>query len=396
MLYFDGINIFKRGDFMASKNRKIIFGIIFALISVAIGGYSFILYQSIEKSLVSEVGARAQGTANTVALLLENDIDNYKMLTDNSKPYDTTYYNKMLSLFSDLKARSGSDFLYTVNYVSANKISYVLDGESPGSKNFSALGITDNMSESNRMAFKAGSTNISNIIDDRAWGSYLSASTPIFDKDRKVIGLVCVDYSLKYIQSTITKCLITLIIVSVLSALAFSLIIFKLVYERFNAKSVDYLTGLYSRSYLDMILPKLIKKSITDHKPLSLIMIDIDYFKGINDTYGHAFGDKVLKAVAEAIDKCTRSQDICIRQGGDEFMVLLPELGKEDTIMISKRILKKTSEVQIDGIDINAFKITLSIGASEWKKPMNASVLIKSADEMLYLSKNSGKNMCSA
>ncbi len=145
----------------------------------------------------------------------------------------------------------------------------------------------------------------------------------------------------------------------------------------------DYLTGLYSRSYLD----EYIQKSMdTDQKGIFLL-IDIDNFKVINDTYGHQKGDDVIIQVAEIIKKNIRKGDAGARWGGEELAVYLPNMDSETGVKIAKRLTEKVEQE-------TAPCVTISCGASVWKNETDDSVkrLFNRADEALYEAKAMGKN----
>jgi two-component system, cell cycle response regulator len=146
----------------------------------------------------------------------------------------------------------------------------------------------------------------------------------------------------------------------------------------------DSLTGLYNRRMFDQLLPQLISQCQTDHKPLTLLMMDVDHFKKLNDTLGHAIGDEMLKSVGQIIQSTIREGDFGCRYGGDEFVVILP--GCE--IAASKRVSDRLESL-VYSLSVT-YKIPnrprLSIGAccvDELKEP-NAANLLKIADERLY------------
>jgi diguanylate cyclase (GGDEF)-like protein len=153
----------------------------------------------------------------------------------------------------------------------------------------------------------------------------------------------------------------------------------------------DPLTGLYNRRLLDQLLPQLIQQSQADRKPLTLLMIDVDYFKKLNDTLGHAAGDDLLKSIGQIIQSTIRHGDIGCRCGGDEFVVLLPGCEVAQSKRVSDRLeslvqsLTETCKV--------AQRPRLSIGACSTSelKELNAVNLLKVADERLYKTKEARK-----
>ncbi|PLT32265.1 diguanylate cyclase domain-containing protein [Bacillus sp. V5-8f] len=145
----------------------------------------------------------------------------------------------------------------------------------------------------------------------------------------------------------------------------------------------DHLTRLYSRSYLD----EKILQSMNEDEEGTFILIDIDDFKKVNDTYGHQVGDEILIQVAQLIHGNIRESDIGARWGGEELAIYLPRLPLQVGVSIAQRLLKKVSELSNP-------KVTISCGVSYWKKDRmdDAKALFKRADEALYLAKNTGKN----
>lgn len=173
-----------------------------------------------------------------------------------------------------------------------------------------------------------------------------------------------------------------------------TLLLFKLTYDNSKALYVDYLTGLGSKRFYDMKLKAYINKVKLNEKPLSLMIIDIDFFKLINDEYGHDMGDKVLQHVAMIIKMNTRKLDICFRCGGDEFAVILPDTNAGQTKLIGKRIIDKINDygLSLDSSVIKPIKVTVSIGIAEWQPDMNIVEFSKCTDDALYTSKTDGRN----
>lgn len=156
----------------------------------------------------------------------------------------------------------------------------------------------------------------------------------------------------------------------------------------------DGLTGLYNRHYLNTHLANMVKQAQQDGKHLALMIMDMDHFKQVNDTYGHDAGDMVLKQLAELIISTARSSDLAARFGGEEFIILMPETDPQAAIGAANRmreIVEKTPFIiNSDGTTI---KKTVSIGVSSLH-PDGESVeaLLKRADEALYAAKNNGRN----
>jgi len=149
----------------------------------------------------------------------------------------------------------------------------------------------------------------------------------------------------------------------------------------------DSLTGLYNNGYIFDYIDNAIEMAIQYGKDLSLLMIDIDDFKAVNDQYGHLEGDCVIKEVANIIRRETREFDIAARYGGEEFIVVLNNSDLVLAKVIAQRIL-----LAIESTKFNFDEhITVSIGTSQWQRD-NRNTLIKKVDDKLYEAKNSGKN----
>ncbi len=156
--------------------------------------------------------------------------------------------------------------------------------------------------------------------------------------------------------------------------------------------TIDGLTGLLNHRTGQEKLSEQLKIAERYQRNLSVMMIDVDFFKSINDTHGHPAGDTVLRAVARLIKNNCRDVDIAVRYGGEEFMLILPEIPQEAAIVVAERIRKNLSSELImhDKIEI---KITASIGISSYPEDAkNQTKLLSLADRALYLSKRLGRN----
>lgn len=154
----------------------------------------------------------------------------------------------------------------------------------------------------------------------------------------------------------------------------------------------DPLTGLFNRRYLDKTLPVLLRRSIRTKKHLCVSMIDIDYFKKINDTYGHDAGDEVLKCLGNLLKTNMRDYDTACRFGGEEFIIIM-ETGIKDAMARLQKIAHEFSTAHIVANDKPLPSITLSIGIAE--APTHATQtdeILRLADEALYRAKSSGRN----
>jgi diguanylate cyclase (GGDEF)-like protein len=154
----------------------------------------------------------------------------------------------------------------------------------------------------------------------------------------------------------------------------------------------DSLTGLYNRRFLQEYTETLIAGVLRRGKSVGLMMCDLDFFKQVNDLYGHNVGDNVLKETCEIIKKCIRSSDLVIRFGGEEFLVLMLDINGGETSQIADKIRETIEKTKIKVSD-GVIKKTISIGISEFPTDAeNFWQAIQFADAALYRAKDSGRN----
>ena len=160
---------------------------------------------------------------------------------------------------------------------------------------------------------------------------------------------------------------------------------------------IDHLTGIHNRRYLD---ERIDSEAIRAHKydmPLSMMMIDIDHFKAVNDRYGHQIGDRVLKSLCEVLIKKGRITDVVARYGGEEIVILTIQTNISDTFNVAEK-LRKTVETSImvpvdKSEDREDIRITVSIGVAGLdQQGFDSQAMIKKADKALYQAKSEGRN----
>ena len=155
----------------------------------------------------------------------------------------------------------------------------------------------------------------------------------------------------------------------------------------------DQLTGLYNRRSLVELLPLEFERAKRYHHPLSILMIDLDDFKQINDHYGHGAGDLVLNTLGNILIDNTRRNDAVIRYGGDEFLVIMPHTDGEQARVVADKILKKTKETSISLSETAKISCSLSLGLATFPAAgiETHEALLNQADQHLYTAKKEGK-----
>jgi len=157
-----------------------------------------------------------------------------------------------------------------------------------------------------------------------------------------------------------------------------------------NLARFDALTGVLSRRALLEALDAEVERAKRYGGALACLMLDLDHFKILNDTYGHQFGDKVLHRIAKVISEHCRTSDHLGRYGGEEFLIILPETRIDGAIMFAERVRLAVAETSLDR---NEERITLSIGVAEWRNGDGSSRrLIAEADRALLEAKAAGRN----
>ncbi|MFB6346896.1 MAG: GGDEF domain-containing protein [bacterium] len=155
----------------------------------------------------------------------------------------------------------------------------------------------------------------------------------------------------------------------------------------------DQLTSLLNRTHFTPLAEETFERAQENDEDLSLIMLDLDHFKNINDTYGHLAGDRVLSRTGKIIDRKTRDKDVCCRFGGEEFCILMPGTDREGAERMAERIKR---EITLQSFDTNgdlSFSVTCSMGVSELNSAIQSlQDLIRDADAKLYEAKNQGRD----
>jgi diguanylate cyclase (GGDEF)-like protein len=155
----------------------------------------------------------------------------------------------------------------------------------------------------------------------------------------------------------------------------------------------DPLTGLYNRRYMQEFLDRELHSARRKHRPLAVLMLDLDHFKRYNDNFGHSLGDKALAAVGEALVRSIRAEDIACRYGGEEFTLVLPECSLEQATVRANQIRQRLKEYQALNAGQFADPITVSIGVAAFDETTDrVDLLLNFADEALYEAKRAGRD----
>lgn len=168
-------------------------------------------------------------------------------------------------------------------------------------------------------------------------------------------------------------------------------------YEKYKSEATkDFLTGLNNVRHFDHMVNTIIHQLHGGEQRVSILIADIDYFKKVNDTYGHLAGNIILKELAKILQNSCRRMDSISRIGGEEFCIILPKCSSEKVLQIGERIRKNVEEHTFDLLNGKCIHVTLSLGAATYPDTVNQiEQIIEEADQALYLSKKTGRNRVS-
>ena len=159
-----------------------------------------------------------------------------------------------------------------------------------------------------------------------------------------------------------------------------------------TASRVDGLTGLYNRRYWQERFDEMHKLFVRREKPSTALMLDIDHFKRINDTYGHQAGDKVIKMLAALIKRCVRETDLAGRYGGEEFAIILNDSSVEDAKIVAERIRQLAQRLVVEH-EGESISFTVSLGLAQFSPDFKGAMAwLECADQALYEAKENGRN----
>ncbi|MFC1643616.1 diguanylate cyclase [Chlamydiota bacterium] len=160
----------------------------------------------------------------------------------------------------------------------------------------------------------------------------------------------------------------------------------------FKLATRDGLTNAVNKTYMTELFDRDLSRAKRYNRPLSVMMLDIDLFKNINDSFGHLAGDYVLREISKVISDCLRKEDIFARFGGEEFFIVFPDLNLKKAKIVAEKIRQNIEGKRII-FNNDRLKVTVSIGLAEYSKNKNtAETLIRIADENLYIAKGQGRN----
>lgn len=370
----------------------VLLAVILVIITALMAIPAYVISHRQHAFTIEELRLRAEGIAVSVATMLQQNLKAYRAISaagaiDDLREVEYQQYLELNALLRHIGSEAGTDFLFTERWVDQETAAYILDGTDPQSNDFSPFGSLDGIDPVERKAFLEHKTLSTGLVEDPLWGPFITGYSPIIDVETgDVLGLVGVDFSAESVKNLTKR-------FDLLLAGSFFLLIVLTsigIYISFvllaRAAMEDYLTKLHTRRYFVRRLREEISLARRGRE-LCVLIADIDWFKHVNDTLGHAEGDRLLVAIASAIRTQVRRIDTCVRYGGDEFAVVFPDCTVKECHAIAKRIQQAVTTVDATPDK----KASLSIGIARWQSPMDEHELIACADQALYQTKAEGK-----
>jgi diguanylate cyclase (GGDEF)-like protein len=357
---------------------------------------AYLIYEGAKGMIINELNKNAINIAATTAGFIEQDIQDYMALPSdtgtNTENFDVTYYEKLMTRFDQIKNETGATNIFTEKRMKDQDKAMIFDGSEQKPQG-PPVGMSKSMSEEELKAFNEGIKTNSGLMWDQNLGEFITGYAPILDdRTGSPIGIVGVEFTLDYAEN-ITHGFRNIIYLSfVVIMLLATFVVNSLINSRRKYYREDYMTGLVNKRYFEEYLKWTVKHVAKTGKKLSLIMLDVDYFKNINDTLGHVMGDTIIISVAKSIQAHIRSEDLCCRCGGDEFTVALVNADGIQAFEIAERIRHEIENIKLTSLKGESVSITLSIGIAERCGSQSAAKLYESADKAMYASKNTGKN----
>lgn len=370
------------------KNYKwrVVFGII-SVLFVIVFIVNIVTYTITRRVIERQLQLSTQSVAVAVSLMIANDLDSYRDFL-RTRDVNSDYYRKMQADFAKIKSENHIRFLYTTNRTGETNTEFILDAEPIGSENYSAPG---DIEEENTVTLQAFNTKQPAALPPTRspFGILLGGCAPILDERGEVAGVVGVDIDNSTVFSALKNLFIILIAVCLFLLILIGFLLSKTSHLFLEPMLKDKLTGAYNKRYSDTLIQNCVDSALKLHNDLSVMMLDLDHFKNVNDTYGHNFGDIVLSKAAAVIQDCLRRDDILVRYGGEEFLVLLFDLDCNIAMMVAERIRQSMESYEIynEKENIN-IKITISIGVTSLRhRKITGLDLINKADQALYKAK---------
>jgi diguanylate cyclase (GGDEF)-like protein len=347
-----------------------------------------LIFVSKQKDTEAQLVSSAMIVATSAAQALSMDIEGYREFLS-TRDVTSAYYGRMRDLMATIKASNDTiKHVYTEKRLDEKTTEFMLDAEPLDGPLYTPPGYIEPNNPQKEDVF---ALNVPGhyIQEHPKWGRLIVGCAPIVGEGGENLGLMGVDMDgrnlHRHFRKTFTMT-VALNLIFVCLVLAALLMFSNPLIDRLLK---DRLTGAFTKGHFDDLLSGEIKSSVRRRKGMALMMIDLDHFKRVNDTYGHAFGDKVLASVSEVIRASIRPSDYFVRYGGEEFAVIMPNIDCRRVEDVAERLRRAVETSPVFNAEMNAdVAITVSIGVADLDRiDMSAAELLANADRALYEAK---------
>jgi diguanylate cyclase (GGDEF)-like protein len=350
------------------------------------------MYTTIKNIISEQLGQTAQSVAVAIAAKIMDDVDDFKVFME-TRDVNSEYYRQMQEYFAHIKVNGPIiKFIYTEHRVDDDTVEFLLDAAPVPGDSYeypSPPGETTFMDESSRRILTTRRPAILPPTTHPLYGELLGGGAPIFDENGELLGLVGVNLDISVMLAQLSRLHYSMLaLYGLIMGTCFALL------KKYSGSILDpmikdKLTGAYSKRHCDTLMDIELKNAKKNGTELALLMLDLDHFKKINDTYGHNFGDTVLTAVSRAIMNCLRLHDYFIRYGGEEFAAIIPNVNIETVLKIAERIRVSVEQTDIHSDEMNqTVRMTISIGVAHLNGNRHSGKeLVQNADKALYSAK---------
>jgi diguanylate cyclase (GGDEF)-like protein len=341
------------------------------------------------EDIQSHLESSSKALAASVAQMVAMDAEGYRKFLA-ARDAESAYYKKMQDRLAAIKRENANiRYIYTERRLDAKSTEFILDAEPAWDPRHSPPGSDDTNNPKKEMVFTSSVTVGHRSSPGDKWGRLITAYSPILGDDGENLGLAGVDMDGGHLYRQLRRvsravALVNLVIICL--SLAFILGFSDTILDRLLK---DKLTGAFAKRHFDALLDGEILRSVKHRRGLALMMLDLDHFKRVNDTYGHAFGDRVLAAASEAIRASVRPDDTFVRYGGEEFAVIVAGATPKGALDAAERVRRAVEAAPVFNEETNAMvQMTLSIGVANFADPsQSAAYLLEGADRALYRAK---------
>lgn len=390
-----------------------IFLVSFFAMMLAMAAIGYATYRACFDLLEDNLGKRAMSTAQIAANLVKVDkkLVNEMLQLDISKsrnhPQALAFKQKMGPLLS----YNDIEYIYVEVKLPASKVRYFVKPQEE--KKFGVPAGTPMQifyvltSENESSYTERDRYDVSDYLRERAyaekrptydsffnskWGNLMTGYAPLYDENQ-FIGFLGVDISSKTFIKSMEHIRYIIIVSFGILVLLGGIFLYRVAHFLSKPMFKDGLTELFNHKYMKDRLTEEINRSRRYKRSLSILMLDLDFFKRVNDEYGHLAGDYILKKVSDLVRVGLREEDIACRYGGEELLIILPETGLKEAIAVAERLrcsIENTCFL-LPGIN-TPVQVTASLGIAELTDEDTMDSLLKKADKALYLAKSSGRN----